>query len=67
MPVFYVGRYVNHCAGQNLHCRLSFFLIPAAACHSHKHLSAALGSFMYMPVVTATGLEGNVGKRNLFA
>ena len=62
MPVFHIGGDVDYGAGQNLYSGFPFFLIPAAAGHSHEHLASAMGGFVDMPVVAASRLECHIGK-----
>ena len=41
-------------AGEKLHRFFSPFLIIASATHAHKYLTSAFGSFVYVPIITAT-------------
>lgn len=65
MPVLHVGRDMDDSARQNLLCRLTFLLIPATTSYADQHLTTALGSVMYMPIIAATWFECNISKRNL--
>ena len=65
MPMLYVGWNMDDGAWENLLCRLAFFLIPAASGYTYQHLPAALCGVVYVPVVTATWLEGNIEERYL--
>ena len=65
VPMLHVGRNMDDCAWENLLCRLAFFLIPAASSYAYQHLPAALCGVVYVPVVTATWLEGNIEERYL--
>ena len=67
VPVLHVGRNMDYCAGENLLCRFSRFLIPTSASHTDEHLSAAFSGTVDVPIVAATGFEGDVGNGNLLA
>ncbi len=66
MPVFHSGGDVDDGAGKYFHRRFTFFLIPSATCNAHEHLSAAILSFVDVPVVAATRLKSDVKERYLF-
>lgn len=61
VPMLHAGRNVDDRAGQNLHRRFAFFLIPATSGHTDKHLTTAFRRFMDVPVVAAARLESHVG------
>ncbi len=61
MPVFHVGRNQDKRAFLQMDGFFSFFLIPAFACGADQHLAAAGFCAMYMPEISAAGLEGYIG------
>ena len=65
MPMLHVGRNMDDCAWENLLRRLAFFLIPTASGNTHKHLPSAICGVMYVPIVAAARLEGDIGERYL--
>lgn len=65
MPVLDTGGNMDYCSWQNFLRLLAFFLIPSATGHAHEHLTTAIVGMMYVPIIAATGLECDIGKRNL--
>ena len=65
MPMLYVCRNMDDCAGKNFLRRLAFFLIPATSGYTYQHLSATLCGVVRVPVVAATWLKGNIEERYL--
>ena len=54
VPMLHTGLDINRIAGEKLHLFFSPFLIITSATHAHKYLTAAFGSFVYVPIITAT-------------
>lgn len=67
VPVLHVGRNMDDRAWKDLLYRFPRFLIPTSASHTDKHLSAAFSGTVDVPIVAATGFEGDVGNGNLLA
>lgn len=65
MPMLHISRYVDNGARENLLRRFPFFLIPATSSYTYQHLPTALCGVVYVPVVTAPRLKGNIKERNL--
>ena len=66
VPMLHTGRDINCIAGEKFHRFFSPFLIITSATHAHKYLTAAFGSLVYVPIITATGFESNVRNGNTF-
>ena len=61
MPVLHVRGDVDHVPRQQRPGILAPLLVPAASVGDEQDLAAALGGVMDVPVVTAAGLEGDIG------
>ena len=66
MPMFYVGRYVYDVTRMQFYGGFPFLLIPSATGYANEHLASAAGGVVDVPIIAATGFEGDVVERNLF-
>ena len=62
VPVLDIGWDMDYRTWQYLLCGFSFLLIPTTTGNAYKHLTAAACGTMYMPVVAATRLKGDIRK-----
>jgi hypothetical protein len=67
MPVFDAGKNVHDITGEELPCLFPELLIPTPSTSYQQYLSAFFSSLVDMPVVSASGLKGNIGRHDTFA